>query len=251
MEYFAPRYHVIAVDAWSSGKSPRWPADRPLTLRDEVALLEPVLERARGPVSLVGHSYGAAVALIAAMEFPERISSLVLYEPVLFSVIDEQSPSPNEADGFREAFDATAALLDAGDAIGAGRCFVDYWSGEGSWERMPEARRAQVAASIASIGDWAHACLAEPTPLRAFSWLGAPVLLMTGQDSPVSSRAVARLLTQALPRVQRVEFAGVGHMGPVTHPEIVNGVISRFLERHRPFHQADPRALVASPSAAG
>src|SRR5262245_7744268 len=250
MEQLAPRYHVIAVDAWSSGKSPRWPDAKPLTLRDEVALLEPVLSRARGPVSLVGHSYGAAVALIAAMEFPERINSLALYEPVLFSVVDEQSPPPNEADGFRDAFETSAALLQAGDTLGAGRCFVDYWSGAGSWERMPEARREQVAFSIAGIGGWAHACLAEPTPLRAFSWVGAPVLFMMGKESPPSSRAVGRLLTQVLPRVQVVELANVGHMGPVTHPDIVNGVISRFLERHRPFHQADLRTLAASPSAA-
>jgi pimeloyl-ACP methyl ester carboxylesterase len=42
---------------------------------------------------------------------------------------------------------------------------------------------------------------------------------------------VARLLTRVLPRVEVVEFAGLGHMGPVTHPEVVNEAIRRFLER--------------------
>jgi len=246
MDYLAPRYHVIAVDGWSAGRSPRWPGEAPLTLRDEVALLRPVLERAKGPVSLVGHSYGAAVALIAALEYPERVRSLVLYEPTLFSLVDEESPSPNAADGFREAFDAAAALFDAGDAVGAGRCFVDYWSGRGAWDAMPEARQGQVASSIAAIRDWGNACMSDPTPLRAFTWVGAPVLYMMGQDSPGSSLGVARLLTQTLPRVQVVEFEGIGHMGPVTHPDVVNGFISRFLERHRPFHQADLRGLAAA-----
>jgi pimeloyl-ACP methyl ester carboxylesterase len=33
------------------------------------------------------------------------------------------------------------------------------------------------------------------------------------------------------PRVQVVEFEGLGHMGPITHPEIVNKTICRFLEQ--------------------
>ena len=40
-----------------------------------------------------------------------------------------------------------------------------------------------------------------------------------------------RLLTQALPRAEAVVFDGVGHMGPVTHPAVVNPAIAAFLER--------------------
>ncbi len=56
-----------------------------------------------------------------------------------------------------------------------------------------------------------------------------PVLYMTGERSPASSLAVARLLAGALPDVRRVDFAGLGHMGPVTDPEPVNDEIERFL----------------------
>jgi pimeloyl-ACP methyl ester carboxylesterase len=235
----APRFHVLAADSYGSGKSPGWPSDRPLTLRDEVALLEPVLARARAPFILVAHSYGAAVALVAALERPERVRALAVYEPTLFSVVDAESPRPNAVDGFRAAFERSAALVDAGDPGGAGRCFVDYWSGEGAWDEMPEPRQGQVAVSMANIRGWGHACLSEPTPLEAFAWLGAPVLYMTGKHSPASSRGVAKLLARMLPRVELVEFEELGHMGPVTHPETVNRVISRFLERHRPVQPAD------------
>jgi pimeloyl-ACP methyl ester carboxylesterase len=33
--------------------------------------------------------------------------------------------------------------------------------------------------------------------------------------------------------VQELEFDGLGHMGPVTHPEVVNRAIIGFLERDR------------------
>ena len=62
--------------------------------------------------------------------------------------------------------------------------------------------------------------------------LDVPVLLMVGSKSPLSSRAVARRLARLLPRAERVELEGLGHMGPITHPELVNERIRAFLERH-------------------
>ena len=54
---------------------------------------------------------------------------------------------------------------------------------------------------------------------------------MVGKDSTTAALGVARLLTNALPRVEVVEFDTLGHMGPMTDPDRVNHVIARFLER--------------------
>ncbi|HUG79637.1 MAG TPA: alpha/beta fold hydrolase, partial [Burkholderiales bacterium] len=95
MDLLAPKYHVLAADSYGAGKSPAWPTDRPVRLRDEAALLEPVFARAGEPFTLVGHSYGAAVALIAALARPHRVRALALYEPTLFALVDAESPPPN------------------------------------------------------------------------------------------------------------------------------------------------------------
>ncbi len=71
MERLGPDFHVLAVDSYGAGKSPEWPSDRRIGLRDEVALIEPMLDRAGTPLVLVGHSYGAALALIAAWAAPD------------------------------------------------------------------------------------------------------------------------------------------------------------------------------------
>ena len=55
---------------------------------------------------------------------------------------------------------------------------------------------------------------------------------MVGKRSTPAAHGVARLLTKALPRVEIVEFEGLGHMGPITDPDRVNDVIARFLERN-------------------
>lgn len=230
MEALATGFHVFAPDSYGAGKSPAWPADRAVMLKDEVALLEPVFARAGDPFALVGHSYGAAVALVAAVARPGRVRALALYEPTLFALLDAQRPPPNEADGIRNAVAGAGAALDAGDPAGAARCFIDYWMGEGAWERTPEPRRGPIAASMANVRGWGKALIEEPTPLAAFAEMRIPVLYMVGKDSPASSRGVARLLTRTLPQVQVMEFAGLGHMGPLTHPEVVNAAIARFLE---------------------
>jgi pimeloyl-ACP methyl ester carboxylesterase len=231
MDSLAPRFHVVAADSYGAGKSPPWPTGRTVCLRDEVALLEPAFARASDPFALVGHSYGAAVALIAAVNQPRRVCALVLYEPTLFGLIDAEAPPPNDADGIRNAVASAAAALDAHNPDAAAKYFIDFWMGEGAWDQTPEQRKGPMAASVAHVRGWAHALFNELTPLTAFSELNMPVLYMMGKNSPESSLGVGRLLTRVLPQVEVVEFEGLGHMGPVTHPEVVNAAICRFLRR--------------------
>ena len=232
MERLAPRHRVLAPDAHGAGKGPAWPADRPLALSDEVALLAPIFARAGAPFSLVGHSYGGAVALLAAVQQPQRVRALVLYEPTLFALVDAAFAPPNDADGIRETVERAQAALATGDRSAAAAHFIDFWLGAGAWRATPEARRGAIEAAIVNVQGWGRALFGEPTPLAAFGALTMPVLLMVGQDSPASALAVAGLLTRALPNLETVVFKGLGHMGPVTHPEPVNAAIEDFLSRH-------------------
>jgi pimeloyl-ACP methyl ester carboxylesterase len=231
MDFLAPRFRVFAPDSYDAGKSPHWPSDRVIHLRDEVGLIEPVFTRAGSPLALVGHSYGAAIALIAALANPGRVRALALYEPTLFGLLDAETPAPNEADGIRNVVAEAGVALDAGNRDAAAERFIDYWTAPGTWSRTPEQRKLPIATSVTNVRRWGHALFTEPTPLRAFRSLDAPVLYMAGKRSPRSAHGVARLLVNALPHVEVVEFENVGHMGPVTHPDLVNEAIGQFLER--------------------
>ncbi len=231
MDLLAPKFRVLAPDSYDSGKSPQWPSDRVIHLRDEVALIEPVLTRAGSPLALVGHSYGAVVALIAALANPGRVRAMALYEPTLFALLDAETAAPNEAEGIRNAVADASVALDAGNQDAAAERFIDYWMGTGTWKQTPEQRRPSIVASVMNVRRWAYALFIEPTPLKAFRGLNVPVLYMVGKRSTPSAHGVARLLATALPRVELVEFENLGHMGPVTHPGPVNEAIKHFLER--------------------
>ena len=73
---FSTSHRVLAPDLYGSGKSVDWPSQSEIALLDEVKFIEPVLASAGMPLMLVGHSYGAAVALLAALYSGEAAPSI-------------------------------------------------------------------------------------------------------------------------------------------------------------------------------
>lgn len=225
----AGSHRVLAPDLYGSGKSPACPSDRLITLDDEVALIEPVLRACGEPVVLVGHSHGGAVAMMAALRYPSLVRALALYEPMLFALVDARSPPPNGVDGVRNMQAAAMAALTAGDHEAAARHFIDFWAGAGTWRAMPADRRRVIARCAVNIPHWRHSLFDEPTPLEAFASLRIPILHMLAGHSPESAHAVNRLLRSAWPHARVIEFPELGHMGPITHPGIVNAAIGGVL----------------------
>lgn len=231
MDRLADRFHVLAVDLYGCGQSPAWPDDRELSLADEAGLLEPAFRAAGDRFHLIGHSYGGAVALRAALDAPNRLLSLILFEPVLFALLVQEDPEQPAAREIASVRDDTKAAVDRGALAQSAERFVDYWTGAGAWGKTPDKRRAVVANAMRKVkAEW-HAIFTEPTPLEAFSRLRVETLYIVGSQSPASSRGVARLLTRTLPNVTIVEIPGIGHMGPVTHPEKINAAIEAHLDR--------------------
>jgi pimeloyl-ACP methyl ester carboxylesterase len=202
-------------------------------LDDEIALLRSTFQSAGDRFHLVGHSYGAAIALKAALTCQDCLISLVLYEPVLFSVLMANEPQSDAAREVVAVRDDTIRLIDEGNLSASAERFVDYWTGDGTWAAIPEPRRPAIAEAMRAVKPQWHALFHEPAPLGAFAGIGVPTLFLTGTGSKASTLAVARLFTNVLPRVRVQEIDGVGHMAPVTHPERINPLIEGFLEATR------------------
>ena len=231
-DLLAERYRVLAVDGYGAGKSPEWPGDRPLTLQDEAELVGVALPPDGERVHLVGHSYGAAVAIKLALMQPERVRSVVVYEPTLFHLVAQSDPLNSPAAGiWRAATDAAHAVA-SGDLPAAAERFIDYWMGAGAWAAMPAARQAAVASSMRAVQAWRDVAMAPNASVAQLAALKLPVLLMWGQDSPESALAVVQVLARTLPDVTLAPQPGLGHMAPITHPAQVNSQIAEFIARH-------------------
>lgn len=81
----APTHRVLAVDLPGHGRSPA--AGRTVSVPDAVDVLQSVtqsvVDRVGDPVTLVGHSMGAAVSVLAAARSPRLVERLVLLAPPL------------------------------------------------------------------------------------------------------------------------------------------------------------------------
>jgi pimeloyl-ACP methyl ester carboxylesterase len=241
------RFRVLAPDLHGHGGSDPWPGPGTLALADEGAIVAALADRAGEPVHLVGHSYGAAVALRFAQAHPERLRSLALVEPVAFHLLREAGSACGAM--LAEVEGVAAAVARAAEGHGTARGmarFVDLWNGDGAWARMPAERRAAVERRAGAVAAHFAAALGEATPLDACRAISAPALVACGTETPAPTRHIAEMLIRALPRVRALRVHGAGHMLPLTHPEAVDQAIVAHLDgaaaadlRIRPLGRGD------------
>jgi pimeloyl-ACP methyl ester carboxylesterase len=229
MEQLSGAFRVLACDMSGCGRSPAFPPDRPYSLDEEVAFLDPAFEAAGEPFHLVGHSYGGAVALKAALRHRGRLESLVLFEPVLFSLLLTHAPQGDAALEILRLADRTTHFAARGDLDAAAREFVDYWFQPGMWAVMREEVRSPIRASMTFAKPRWDALLKDPVPLGELGRLDIRTMLLVAQNSTLASRTLSALVAGALPNARTTDLHGVGHMAPLINPDRVNPLIEAFL----------------------
>lgn len=220
-------YKTIAVDLYGYGDTPMPSRQEGFTLLDEAQLVNSVLDRAVPGQSfhLVGHSYGAAVALALCHQDPGRVRSLTLFEPVAFHLLDEGDPGLVPVLSMMQELEGLLAAGQRGEAV---RTFVDYWSGSGAFARYPARLRHDFAARTEKLALDFRALTQTPLSLEDYRQMRVKGTLIAGRSSRIPALRVAEKLSQALPQLRMV-WLDTGHMGPVTDPDQVNPVIIRSI----------------------
>lgn len=226
-DLLAPRFRVLAPDLLGYGESGSWPDGEPFHFRQDLVFLESLLNDGTGPAHVVGHSYGGFLALQLALRRPELVRSLALYDPVAFGILDE----PDDA-AVRSSLDRVKPRWEP-DSSGADeewlRAFVDWWNGEGAWERLTEETRGVFRTMGWKVFHEVMSLLADRTDRATWATIAVPTLILGGALSPATERRVVEKLGAALPRATVRFFPGVGHMGPISHAAQVNEAIAEFL----------------------
>jgi pimeloyl-ACP methyl ester carboxylesterase len=189
------------------------------TLEDEARDVSDVVRSIGAPVYLLGHSYGAHCALLAAAQDPGRVRKLVLYEPVW-----PQSIKP-DALAALETLAAAGAWDQFAFAFFANTLHVPV--GELDAVRASELWRPIVADAPSSLGDLRAMRGYRFDPNR-FAALDIPVMLQVGSESP-RDLYVTDALAAVLPNAHVGTLAGQAHEGMTTAPELYVQATVEFL----------------------
>lgn len=223
------RHRVLAINLLGYGTTPAWPGDRPQRLTDQAALVHAVLGDVEGPVALVGHSFGGAVAMRAAVELGDRVRALVLLEPNPVALLARAG----RTDAFAEACELRDHVQGHGDAGAWDQVaprFADYWLGDGAWDAMADSRRAAfVAALPPNRHEW-DAVTDPDLTLEDVAPRDVPTLVVHDPATRRPIREVVEVLREARPHWHVHALAEGGHMAPLVRPDLVNPVVADFLE---------------------
>ncbi|WP_425101538.1 alpha/beta fold hydrolase [Tropicibacter sp. S64] len=216
-----PGFTLTAPDLPGHGRSAAF-RDGPDVHDQATAAVRPLM---CDDLHLVGHSFGATVALRLALETPERVAALTLIEPVFFAAAEGREG----VEAHREREEAFFAVFQTGDHAAAARCFNAIWGGGIPWDSFPAAVQEGmalgmpfVAATEPSLWRDSHGLLA-PGRLEA---LRCPVTLIRGEQTVPIIEQVHAGLMERLPDARDVVVPGAGHMLVLTHAEAVARGIS-------------------------
>lgn len=175
-------------------------------------------------IHLVGHSFGATLALRLALEQPGRVATLTLIEPVFFAAARGAPTFDRQRKAEQEIFEQFATR----DPLLTARLFNRLWGGGVPWDGFPEKARQDMARQMAfvmgsepSLWQDRHDML-RPGGLES---LTLPVGLIRGGDTVPIIADVHRGLMARLPNATETVVAGAGHMLVTSHADAVADAI--------------------------
>lgn len=233
------RYRVVAPNLVGYGQTSPWPGDRAQTLADQGDLIRPFLDRSEGDVALVGHSFGATVAMRLALDHPDRVTRLVLLEPNLVHMLRHEGRHGAfmEAHGLRDFVKEHGGR---GDWERVAVRFADYWGGEGTWAAMPSERRATFVAALSpNYHEW-DAVLGDESLIEGTSRITALTMVVWARNTKRPMAEAVEVLRERAPHWRFQELADGGHMFPLTRPDLVNPLIREFLDTPGGKRDASP-----------
>ncbi|GAB4094444.1 alpha/beta fold hydrolase [Flaviaesturariibacter terrae] len=225
--HFNNEFRVIAVDMPGHGATVDGP-QRP----DAAAVVRTLLDSLHiDKVSIVGLSFGSAVALEFASRYPARVEKLVMASPGIAGWDEDHAILPETL----KAFGDMNAALERRDTAGAARQFVEAWyvgPARRELHLLPSLYKYGISTTLRNMQEH-HASgwpdFAKPSTIHRVKDVTMPVLIMTGTaDMPEVAR-VATWLQANLPAARSVRLLDAAHMINLELPTRFNRELLRFL----------------------
>ncbi|MFC9767627.1 alpha/beta fold hydrolase [Rhodococcus jostii] len=214
----AERYRVIALDQRAHGLSDSGGDLTPAAYVADVAAFLRALDL--GPVAVLGHSMGGAVAYHLAASHPDLVSALIVVdmtvlntEPETRPVLDVSRWPRRYASRERLEQHLTAHVPNVSYFLDSAMQFDDGWGFLFDLTDMMASQKALIG-DFTSVWNSSH----------------QPALLIRGSESFILMRPTADRMVESRPETDLVVFPGCGHWLYAEAPERFGAEIRRFLD---------------------
>lgn len=186
------------------------------------------------PVHLVGHSYGAFISLLIAINHPELVRSLTLAEPPVMSLL-QQLPAgdtimknfikraiiPTE-EAFKENNDKKAVTVFVAGVIGDSLFF----------SKIPQQGQDLIMNNTLELrGIALTKDFSPPITCDDLKKIKIPVLLLEGDRSPLLFTSIISELDRCLERRERVAVPNSSHGLQLENPVEFNKIVLAFINK--------------------
>ena len=211
---------AVAVDLPGFGDAPVATGEQAPWL-DVLATMDALgLHRA----TLVGSSFGGAVALRVAFVAPERIRALAL--------VSAPAPGLDPSAELQSAWEAEEAALQRGDVEAAVEAILAAWLQPGAAPALRDRVARSQQRALAKQADAAETPEA-PDPLdddaAALGRITMPALVLAGEHDMADFHASADVLARELSCDGVITIAHAGHLAPLEQPDAFLSALLEFL----------------------
>ena len=222
--YFEDSYDIVSLDLRGHGKSRKfflYSAYSPELIADDIVALLNHLAIPRCIV--IGHSFGALLALVAIKEMPQKFSAAIFISPTYGVSFAWWLPI---ARALALAFGFLSLLLPF-DSNPRGHIDYAKLAPTGDWSLrrvVPDIRNTSLRVYVF--------CMKHIYKLDTDKWwrgLNIPTLIVHGKKDTIVHVRNAKSLAHLIPTAQLVVIEGGNHILPVNNFEDVCAEIARFL----------------------
>jgi pimeloyl-ACP methyl ester carboxylesterase len=226
-------FRVLTYDRRGHSRSER-PGRQGSVLEDADDLAALIEELDLAPAHVAGNSFGAVVALRAAVRHPYLFRSLIAHEPPLFSTLAGTALEP-ALERVQRRVGVIVALLERLDDEIAARLFVDTMAFDpGAWDsRLTTEVREVFVANAATFLDECHDPDALQMDLDALAGFDRPTLLSSRAEEVPFFGAVGDVLASRIPHAARITIQGADHVPHISMPERYVALLTSFASGQR------------------
>lgn len=186
------------------------------------------------PAHLVGHSYGAFISLLTAINHPELVRSLTLGEPPVMSLL-QQVPAGDTIlnDFIKSAFTPTEEAFKENNDKKAVTVFVGGVIGDSLFfSKIPQQGQDIIMNNTLELkGIVLTKDFSPPITCDDLKKIKTPVLLLAGDRSPLLFTSIISELNRCLERRERAAVPNCSHGLQLENPAEFNKIVLSFINK--------------------